>query len=145
MKTFKKITFLFLMAIVVLACSSDDDTSSGCETCSYTIPSTETAATVPTTLQKEYNVIVDTSVNGYRLAKGTTATFTLEATLLTVKFKDEPCFTMANPIASANGGETIFTDNCKENIQYRISGGSSLNEINIISISGTFLASIKAQ
>ena len=145
MKNLKKITFLLLTAIAFISCSVDDNNSSACETCTYSPANGETTTTVPTVLQKDYNVIVDTSVNGYRFAKGTIASFKVEATKLTVNFDNEPCFTMENPVASANGGEIIFTDNCNENITYRISGGSSLNEINIISISGTFLASIKAQ
>lgn len=145
MKTIKKITILFLFVSIAVACSSTDADNSDCEICTYTIASGETTTSVPTALQKEYNVNVDTSVNGYKFAKGTIGVFNVEANKLTISLNGEPCFTMINPILSANGGETIFTDNCNDNVTYRISGGSSLNEINVISIGGTFLASIKAQ
>lgn len=54
MKTFKLLSLLFFTFLIVNCTSNSDE--GDCTECSYTVASGETAGTVPSTLDGEYNL-----------------------------------------------------------------------------------------
>lgn len=146
MKTFKKITFLFLFTSLVVACSTnEDEDASGCETCNYTIVNGETAGNIPQNIQGEFDLVLDISVNGYAKAAGTKGKFTIAEKQLTIEIEGEPCLVLKNPIVEANGVEYSFKDTCRDTIFYAISQNATgnLNEVNVVTLEGLFYGQFK--
>jgi hypothetical protein len=145
MKIIKKITLLLLFITIVFSCSSDNKGTSGCETCSYKIVNGETAGNVPTSLQGEFNLLLDISLNGYAKPTGTKATFTISTNEMIVAIEGEACLVLQNPTVSTNGVEYSFKDTCRDNIFYAVSEKSSggLNEVNVVTINGQFYGQFK--
>ncbi|QNM84669.1 hypothetical protein H9W90_10720 [Polaribacter pectinis] len=135
MKTFKKITLLFLTISLAIACSSESS-SSGCETCEYTIASGETAGTAAKSIEGTYNLTMHFADAASPYPDGTKATFTLMDNVLTVEVAGEECITIKNPrLTTAGSTEIQFRDTCRDKISYDVSMTQSgeLNEINISS------------
>lgn len=138
MKTLKYLMIVAL-TVIVFGCSSAND-ADDCEVCNYTVPSSETAGTVPAALIGTFNLTLDLSLNGYSVQQGTNGTFTVSATQMIVDIDGEECITLNNPIQTSPS-EWTFKDNCRDDLMYAISLGSSgsLNEVNVITINGTFI------
>lgn len=146
MKTFKKITFLCLMLTAIISCTNNDNNSSGCETCTYTPATGETEATVSKQLIGTFNLTLDfVASSSYSLPLGTKAKFTVFEKEMNIEIEGKECITLKNPITSQSSVEFVFIDNCRDQYKYAISesGNGGLNEVNVISINGTFLGQFK--
>jgi len=147
MKTLKKITLLICALGLFNSCSSNEDSnSSGCLECNYSVASNETAATVSSQLIGTFNLTLDfVASNSYTIAQGTKAKFTVFEKEMTIEIDNQDCITLKNPITSLSNTEFVFKDNCRDDYMYAISENSNggINEVNVISINGTFLAQYK--
>ncbi|WP_435414498.1 hypothetical protein [Polaribacter aestuariivivens] len=145
MKPTKKLTAFLLFISVLISCTSNEKDNNNCETCTYAVAAGETAGSVPTTLQGEFNLTLDISLNGYSKTAGTKAKFIIDAKQLTVEIDGDECLILKNPTVSANGVEFTFKDTCRDNIMYAISEKSSggLNEINVVTLNGQFYGQFK--
>lgn len=146
MKILKKIILVSLTFLAFYSCSSSDENSSDCLECNYSLVSGESAATVSNQLIGTFNLTLDfVASNTYSVSEGTKATFTVYEKEMTIEIEGEDCITLINPIASQSATEFVFKDNCRDDYMYAISENSSggLNEVNVISLNGTFLAQYK--
>lgn len=148
MKTLKKFTLLICVLGLLNSCSTSDEdsNSSGCLECNYTIASGETAATVSSQLIGTFNLTLDfVASSTYSVPLGTRAKFTVLAKEMIIEIDGQECITLKNPITSLSATEFVFKDNCRDDYMYAISESSNggINEVNVISISGTFLAQYK--
>lgn len=144
MKNSVKIFALAFSILFIAACSSNDDSSNGCEQCTYTVAQGETAATVSTPLIGEFNLTLDISQNGYDIPQGTKGKFTVSANEMIVEIDGKQCITLKNPIKTSPV-EYVFKDDCRDNLMYAISESNNggLNEVNVITISGSFIGQFK--
>ena len=119
---------------------SNTDKNNGCEECVYTVSSNETTGNVPAEIQGVHNLTLDFSQNGYTFSNGTKATFTISANEMIVNIEGGTCITLKNPTVSSNQVEYTFKDNCRDNVSYAasISSNGGLNEINVITLNGSF-------
>lgn len=135
MKTLYKTTVL-LIALLVTACTSNNDEPSGgtcATTCTHTLASGETAGTVPSSLDGTYELTYHSAQPGSPFTNGTKAKFTISNNVLTVEVEGKDCITIKNPVLIGSNNYK-FKDSCRDNIGYNVSpnnGGASLNEINI--------------
>lgn len=144
MKTFKLLIVCFI-AILLVECKSNSDESGLCGTeCTYTVTSSQTAGTVPASLEGIYNVVLDFATDQSPFTVGTEATFTLENNVLTVEIAGEPCITLRNPIETGTS-EWTFIDDCRDNYIYGVSQNQNgeLNEINLGTTNFQFLGQFK--
>jgi hypothetical protein len=139
----QKLAILIAFILVFMACSNNES-NSACEECTYTVASSETAGTVPTSLQGTYDVVLDFATPSSPFPVGTQATFTVEATVLTVEIEGQECITLRNPIETGTS-EWTFVDNCRDNYIYGVSQTQTgeLNEINLGTTSFEFLGQFK--
>lgn len=134
MKTFKKFLLLFLFLSIIYSCSSSEEDSSGCESCTYTIGNGETAGSVPAALHGVFNLTLQYSQNGYKFADGKKAKFTIAEKELTIEIEGEECLLLKNPYTvNGNLREFTFKDICRDNQIYSVSidNDGGLNEINV--------------
>jgi len=146
MKTIKKLTILFLFVSIVFACSNEDeDDASGCDSCTYSVASGETVATVPNEIIGEFDLVLTFSQGGYAFADGTKGKFTISEKEMKIEIEGQECITLKNPTASANQLEFTFRDTCRDNLKYSasISSNGGLNEVNVFTLSGTFYGQFK--
>ena len=136
MKSLKNILKLTLLSLILVSCSSTDK-NSGCEECSYTVASGETAGTVPSSLDGIFDLTYSNAQTGSPFTNGTKATFTISNNQLTVEINGK-CILLKNPIKTSPS-ENTFKDTCTDNYQYSVSTNQSgaLNEINLSSTTGT--------
>lgn len=137
--------FAFVICILFFcACSSSEDSSNGCEQCTYTVAQGETSATVSSALIGEFNLTLDLSLNGYDVPQGTKGKFTVSTNEMIVEIEGKECITLKNPI-STSPVEYTFKDNCRDDLMYSISESSNggVNEVNVITINGTFIGQFK--
>ncbi|MEE9407315.1 MAG: hypothetical protein V3V28_04475 [Polaribacter sp.] len=138
MKTLKNISTTILTIMLLVSCSSNDNSSNGsCDTvCEYTLTSTDTAGTAATSIEGVYNLTMHFPDAASPYPEGTKATFTLMNNILTVEVEGEECITIKNPrLTTAGSTEIQFRDTCRDKISYDVSMAPSggLNEINISS------------
>lgn len=139
MKTLQKLTYLFVFIMLLSACSSDDSSAGDCETCTYTIASSETAGTVATSLNGTHATSFSSFNTSSPIADGTKATFTIANNELKVEIDGEACITIKNPIQTSPS-EVVFIDDCRDNLAYAVSTNQSggLNEVNLLTLNNTF-------
>ena len=135
MKTIKKISFLILVLTIITACSkSEESTNAGnCATeCEYTIASTETLGTVPSSLDGTYELTYHSATSDSPYTNGTKATFTVSNNMLTVAIDGKECITIKNPVLLGSNNYK-FKDSCRDNIAFNLSPNNdgSFNEINV--------------
>jgi len=140
MKTLK-LSCLLLMVLFFQACSDDDneDSSANCSTvCEYTLEAGQDPGSVPAGLHGELNLVLDLATPQSPFPEGTTATFTVSETEMTVEIEGEECITLRNPYRIPGTTEDNFVDDCRDNYIFGISGdqNGNLNEINLGSIAG---------
>ena len=140
MKFLKKFSYVIVLSLMVSACTSNTQNTSGCATeCSYTLASGETAGTAPTSLEGTHNLTFDFAQTGAPFTNGTTGTFTLVNNELTVEISGQDCITLKNPVQTSPS-EYTFKDDCRDNLSYAVSSNQSgaLNEINVQSLSNNW-------
>ena len=146
MKTFKTIKNLFLAVLFFsfLACESNsDDMELACEnTCDYILTSSETAGTVPSSLDGAYTLTFakDSQSSNTYYADGVMGTFTISNNTLTIEVDGKECITLSNPVQTSPS-ENTFKNTCGTNITYAVSMTSTgeLNEINAGNLNNQFL------
>jgi hypothetical protein len=146
MKNSKKILFSSFIALAAFGCKKKDTTSAPAGTCStvcsYTLASGETAATASSGLEGTHNLTYCCAQTGSPFTVGVKGKFTISGNTLTVEIEGKECITLKNPRNTGPGTDEIkFIDNCRDNLSYDVSKTASgaLNEINISSVSGTWL------
>lgn len=141
----RKLGILFVVIILLASCKKEDEATlcTGAE-CNYTLSSGQTAGSLPSALNDEYNLAVDFASPGSPYTLGTNGKFTLDGDVLTVEIDGEACITLRNPYQSSPS-EITFVDDCRDNLIYSISENSqgSLNEVNVGSLSMAFLCQFK--
>lgn len=141
MKILQKIMIVLFTSALVIGCSKSGG-SGDCSACAYTKVSGETDATTATSLHGEYQLTMHYASTNSPFPDGTKATFTISEKELIVAVEGKDCITLQNPVfMQAGATEVVFKDTCNENIMYGVSITSTgkLNEINIATISGTWL------
>lgn len=133
MKSIKKITLLIFSAIIISACSSNNENDGDCETCTYTLTASDTAGIAAASLDGTYNLTMHYADAASPYPDGTKATFTIANNVLTVEIEGHECITIKNPRLTTPGStEVQFRDTCRDKISYDVSEGNGvLNEINI--------------
>lgn len=140
MKNSIKLITLLCFFFIFISCSSNNDSTNGCEQCAYTVAQGETAATVSSALIGEFNLTLDLSLNGYDVPQGTKGMFTVSANEMIVEIEGKECITLKNPIQTSSV-EYTFKDDCRDDLMYSISESSNggINEVNVIRLNGTFI------
>ncbi|MFY0602895.1 MAG: hypothetical protein JXQ93_03025 [Flavobacteriaceae bacterium] len=145
MKLLNKFSLLIFAGLIMHACTTNNQTTSGCATeCSYTLASGETAGTAPTSLEGTHSLAFDYAQSGSPFTNGTTATFTLANNELTVEVSGMDCIVLKNPVQTSPS-EYTFKDDCRDNLAYAVSSNQSggLNEINVQSLSNNWFGQFK--
>jgi len=140
MKILRKISYIIAATLLVTACTTNNQNTSGCTTeCSYTLASGETAGTAPTSLEGTHNLTFAFAQNGAPFTDGTAGTFTLLNNELTIEIDGQDCITLKNPVQTSPS-EYTFKDDCRDNLSYAVSSNQSggLNEVNVQSLSNTW-------
>lgn len=140
MKVLRKISYTVVITFLVAACTTNNQSTSGCTTeCSYTLASGETAGTAPTSLEGTHSLTFAFAQTGAPFTDGTSGTFTLLNNELTIEIDGQDCITLKNPVQTSPS-EYTFKDDCRDNIAYAVSSNQSggLNEINVQSLSNTW-------
>lgn len=126
--------------IASFGCTSNDTSSpSGCDECSYTVASNETAGTVHASLNGVHNLTFAFAQAGSPFTDGTAATLTIDNNTLTIEIAGRDCITLKNPIQTS-ASETTFKDTCRDNLMFAVSVNQSggLNEVNVMSTSNNW-------
>ena len=140
MKSTTKLIATLLVFIFSFGCTSNDTSSpSGCEECSYSVASNETAGTIPASLNGVHNLTFAYAQPGSPFTDGTTATFTFDNNTVTIEISGSDCITLKNPIQTS-ASETTFKDTCRNNLSFAFSvtQSGSLNEVNVMSTSNNW-------
>lgn len=133
MKLLRKMQYIAVLILLITACETNNQSSSGCATeCSYTLASGETAGTVPTSLEGTYNLVYGFAQTGSPYTNGTTATFTIMNNELTVEIEGHDCITLKNPVLLGTNNYK-FKDDCRDDIAFNVSpnNNGTFNEINV--------------
>ena len=142
----KKFTLFLFAAILMTACSGDDDggdpTSCG-TVCSVPLRTGETPGAIPASLVgKTFNLTYKLLRPGGPIPDGATAKAELTADKLIFTY-DNKCVTMKNP-HSDHAHNAGFRDNCVFNLAFEVSEvDGELNEINVGSLDGDFYGQFK--
>lgn len=135
----KNLGILFMAIILLASCKKEEETLCSGAECNYTLGAGETAGSLPSSLNSEYNMSVYYSNPGSPFALNTNGKFTLDGNTLTIEIDGEACITLRNPYQSSPS-EITFVDDCRDNLIYSVSESAlgGLNEINVGSLSMTF-------
>ncbi len=139
----KRILILCISLLVLsAACKKDnEDPDSGPTACSGpvcepSLLSDETAATIPTGIQSEFQTVYAYAEANSPFSNGQKAKFTLTSNNeLIVEIEGEECITLRNPAYRAGLSQTnyFFKDDCDRNICYNVSETNDgvFNEVNV--------------